>query len=129
MVQARVKGVIGCLGVVVVLFALLLGATWWVISRTEDQSDLTKQVDVEVMGSEAKRKSSSGHTVDYSYRIDGDRFVNETWISNTGWMPSEPLSACVDPDQPERHVLRTEGTETCGDDFVGFSVETAEPAP
>lgn len=122
------KAAIGCLAVVGLGFILLLGLTFFVISDTEDQSDLTEQVDVTVTKSEERRKSSSGHTVDYAYRVGGHRFVNETWISNTGWMPGESLSACVDPDQPERHVLRTEGTETCGDDFVGFSVETARPA-
>ncbi len=35
-----VKGALGCLGVVAVLFALLFGLLWFVVSETDDQSDL-----------------------------------------------------------------------------------------
>ncbi|KRE36905.1 hypothetical protein ASG73_11275 [Janibacter sp. Soil728] len=122
------KAAVGCLAVVALAFVLLLGLTFFVISDTEDQSGLSTEVDVTVTTSEEKRRSSSGHTVDYAYRIGAQRFVNQTWITNTGWMPGEPLSACVDPDAPERHALRTDGTEVCGDDFIAFTVETAEPA-
>lgn len=122
------KGALGCLGVIAAMFVLLLGVTWWVIARTPDQSGLTQQVDLELTGSQKQARSGnrSGHTVTYAYRFEGERFTNQTWISNSGWMPGEALSACVDPDQPEEHVLRTEGTEVCGDNFVGFTVETAD---
>ncbi|KRF17410.1 hypothetical protein ASG90_09025 [Nocardioides sp. Soil797] len=124
------KGAIGCLAVVGVGFVLLFGLLWFVLSNTGDQSDLMKQVEIKVTHSEKEARSGhrSGHEVDYTYRVAGQSFAHQTWISNTGWMPGEALSACVDPDAPERHVLRTEGTETCGDDFVGFTVETATPA-
>ncbi|QIX26347.1 hypothetical protein ncot_06835 [Nocardioides sp. JQ2195] len=123
------KAAIGCLAVVGLGFVLLLGLAFFLIADTEDQGDLTKEVEVTVTKSEKWRKNSSGHNVDYTYRFRGQRFVNETWISNVGWMPGEPLSACISPDEPERHALRTNGTEVCGDDFIDFTVETAEPAP
>lgn len=124
----QLLGLFGCLGVMVVLFALLLGAAWFFLAQTEDQDHLTQEVEVRVTKTEKERRTTVGHTIDYVYKYEGEWFRDQDWITNTGWTPGYLLLACVDPDDPRHHVLRTRGDGECGEaNYLDSSISTAEP--
>ncbi len=121
---------LGCVAVVlVVVLGGFLAVAYVVLTGGDDQSALTERVELTVSDPQEERQSDlgTGYRFDYAYRADGRWYGGEDWIRDNYWTPGQALSACIDPDQPQDHVI-TIRDERCGQEsIVSGSVATAEP--
>jgi hypothetical protein len=111
------------LGCVVVVGVLVVGGflalTGWLISRGDDQSELTQQVEATAIDPRAVGVGSgSGHKFAYAYRVDGQWYGYDShFVNDRAWSPGDPVTVCVDPDDPRRHVVSM--FEPCGQEQIG----------
>lgn len=107
-----------------------LGLAAWLVVRGDDQSGLTRQVEVVVIGPhEVGSGTTSGYLFDYAYRADGAWYGEDRYfVNDRAWKPGAPILACLDPQDPSRHVLSI--SRPCGQERTnGNSVKTATPRP
>jgi hypothetical protein len=120
----------GCVVVVlVVAVAGFVGLAAYLISRGDDQSALTERVELTVTDPQESRDPTQGrvYRFDYAYEHEGKWFAGQDKIRDNYWTPGQPLTACIDPDEPSEHVV-TIRRERCGQEvIVGGSVERATP--
>lgn len=121
---------VGCVAVVfVVAVAGFFGLAAFVMGRGEDQSGLTKRVDLTVTDPEESYDPTTGggYTFDYAYEQGGRWYGGEREIRDNYWRPGQPLTACINPDQPREHVI-TIRLEPCGQEIiVGGMIKEAAP--
>lgn len=124
------------LGCVVLVAVVAVGGffalTAFVITRGEDQSALTERVQLTVIDPhDAGTGTSSGYRFDYAYERDGRWYGGERFVNNSYWSPGQPITACIDPEDPRKHVI-TLREDTCGQETIvaGLIKEaTSRPAP
>lgn len=121
---------IGCVAVVAVLavggfFALAA----WLITRGDDQSALTKQVEVTVINPhDVGTGLDRGYRFEYAYRVDGQWYGDDYFINDNYWKPGEPATVCIDPENPRHHVVSM--FKPCGEKWIsGGFIEDATPRP
>jgi hypothetical protein len=98
---------------------VVFGGLWLMAATTPDQSALSREVGVTVLGAREERRASStkrfGYRVEYSYRVDGTAYVADRFVPLARWRPGWPLQACVDPRSPAEHALRLPRDPPCGE--------------
>ncbi len=124
---------VGCVVVVaVVAVGGFLALTAWLMSRGEDQSALAERVELTVIEPrEVGTGTGSGYRFDYAYERDGRWYGDERFVADDYWSPGQPITACIDPDDPRQHVV-TLRQDTCGQKSIvaGLIQEaTRRPAP
>lgn len=120
---------VGCVVVVLVVAVVgFFGVTAFVITRGDDQSALTERVELTVIDPEdVGTGSDSGYRFDYAYERGGQWYGDERFVNDRNWSPGQPITACVDPDDPRDHVV-TLRNDPCGEDtIVAGSIQQATP--
>lgn len=124
--------ILGCLGVAVLVVAGFFALAAYFIVRGDDMSALTERVELTVVDTREVSRGSegSGYSFDYAYEAGGRWYgATEKWIDDDYWSPGDPYSACIDPEQPEDHVL-TLYDEKCGEKRIaGNFIQQATPRP
>ena len=97
---------VGCVAVVVVVaVAAFFGITAFVITQGEDQSALTERVELTVINPrDVGTGSDSGYRFDYAYEVAGQWYGAERFVNERNWSPGQPITGCVDPDDPRSLV-------------------------
>jgi Protein of unknown function (DUF3592) len=70
--------------------------------------------------------SNAFHILTYEYEAKGHAYAGEVDIRNTGRTDKDPLTVCVDPAEPARHVALIKDGRKCGDDYLGSMTSTAD---
>jgi len=124
---------LGCVLVVLgVAAAGFLGVVFFVITGSDDQSALTREVDGSLVDSRREKAPAEAsrdydYAIVYTYRVDGEAFQGTTTLSDNEWEPGVPLTLCVDPEDPTAHVVNVEG-KACGSESANFgSIEQGTP--
>ena len=120
---------VGCVAVVVVVaVAAFFGITAFVITQGEDQSALTERVELTVIDPrDVGTGSDSGYRFDYAYEVAGQWYGAERFVNERNWSPGQPITGCVDPDDPRDHVV-TVRNDPCGEEtIVAGSITQASP--
>lgn len=98
---------------------VIVGMFWLMAATTPDQSALSREVGVTVLGAREEQRASSsdryGYRVGYSYRVDRTTYVDDQFVPLRNWEPGWPLQACVDPGSPAEHALRLRPAPPCGE--------------
>ena len=127
--RCRLVKALGCVVVVgLLVVGGFLGLTAWLIARGDDQSDLTRRVTATAIDPRAVGTGSgSGHEFAYAYRVDGQWYGYDSYfVNDRAWSPGDPVTVCVDPDDPRRHVVSM--SAPCGQEQIsGNSVKEASP--
>lgn len=119
------------LGIMALAFAGFFGLVIWTFAGAEDQSALTERVDLTTSNARETTKGSTRNAweFDYAYEHDGTWYGETDWIAATDWSPGDPLTACIDPDHPEDHVV-TLRMQRCGQEVIhGNKIIEATPRP
>lgn len=121
---------VGCFVLVmVVAFAGFFALVGWSITRGDDMSALTQRVELTVIDPREDSRRGNGYAFDYAYEIDGQWYGHDDWIKDDYWSPGQGLTACIDPDRPQDHVM-TLYDEECGQpDISGNFIIEATPRP
>ena len=122
---------VGCAVLVVVLaVGGFFGLAAWLVVRGDDQSGLTQRVEATVLDPrEVGTGTGSGYRFAYAYEVDGQWYGYDRYVVNERvWNPGDPISVCVDPDDPHRHVVSL--VRPCGQERTdGNFVKEATPRP
>lgn len=95
----------------------------------DDQSALTREVDLVLSNVEESRDSTTGteYRFDLAYEVDGQWYGTDDDLDADYWDPSLDLTACVNPQEPREFVVNLRSNRCGQESITGGAIQEAEP--